>query len=126
MITPAPLIAATARRLQHRCFSDSDGIRMVSQDGKRAVWLTSEQHRTLVDDFAEAIRPVNRRTKWGFVLSIPVTIWTLGKVHVLGVDRFVDGSGVPGASLVLVLVMMTWWPLLVVAYLFNTSRCGYR
>ena len=112
-ITPAPLIAAAARRIQHRTYTDADGVRMLRQDGRQAVWLTAEQHRALLDDSGRAMRPVNKRAKWGFALSIPVTIWTLGKVHVLGWERIIDASGVPGASFVSVLLILTWWPLLV-------------
>lgn len=34
-------------------------------------------------------------------------------MHVLGWDRMIDSSGVPGASFISVLFILTWWPMLV-------------
>ncbi|MFD1107475.1 hypothetical protein [Sphingobium olei] len=127
MMTPNPLIVAATRRFEHRSFRDANGIRMVRNDGKRAVWLTSDQHQTLVLDFARTMQPVNAALKWGFILTIPITIMTLSLMHSSGLDRIIDGSMVPGASFIGSLIILTWWPLLVVAYhWFGTRRAIAR
>jgi hypothetical protein len=120
MVTPTPLFAAGALRLQHRSFCDADGIRMVSEDGKRAVWLTPEQHSALLNDFADAMRPINRRAKWGFILTIPVTILTL--VVTQGLEHILYNSGVRGAYSVYDFLVVTWWPLFLVAYHWAAAR----
>jgi hypothetical protein len=95
---------------------------MVSEDGKRAARLTPEQHQSLLADFAQAMLPINRAAKWGFTLSIPATILTLGIAHSTGLDRAIDRSRMPGASLLGVFLLLTWWPLLVVAYHWLGTR----
>ncbi|MCW2336962.1 hypothetical protein M2337_001195 [Sphingobium sp. B2D3A] len=122
MITPAPLIAAASRRLHHRTFRDSDGIRMVSQDGKRAFWLRPDQYRDLLSDYVQKFRPISKRTNWGFTLSIPVTILSLGLTHVWGLDVLLDRPGMAGFSFIWALIVLTWWPMLMVFYHWTAMR----
>lgn len=110
MITPAPLIAAAAKRLRQRSYHDSDGaVRMVLQNGG-AVSLTRKQYADLLTDFAEAMKPVDRRLRLGFTLTIPVMIITLALLVNIGLDDLISAITLPGASLALGLISITWWP----------------
>lgn len=110
MITPAPLIAAAAKRLRQRSYHDSDGaVRMVLQNGG-AVSLTRKQYADLLTDFAETMKPVDRRLRLGFTLTIPVMILTLALLVNTGLDDLMSAITIPGASVVLGLISITWWP----------------
>lgn len=122
MITPDALIAAGQKRLAHRSYHDTDGrIRMLRDDGQ-ATWLTHSQHRDLVMDYAEAMRPINGRLKLGFALAIPVTLLTLVITFNLGIGEMIDTVPVPGLSAFAAFIVLTWWPFVVLVQHWRSVR----
>ena len=112
MITVKPLEQSAERRLLHRSFHEHDGsIRMLSSDGRSAARLTSPQWETLIDDFAAAMQPVNKALRWGFNLTVPIIILTFAfmpssrSIPVIGA---LHGK----ISLIIPILMVVWWPML--------------
>ena len=112
MITPAALVAAVGRRWRHRCYRDADGsVRLQRKDGQFAA-LTPGQYDAIQTRLAAAMRPVNRRLRWGFALSIPMMILTLACTSAIGADHVIDGLAIPGASMAAGVLVIAWWPFL--------------
>ena len=122
MITPDALIVAAQKRLAHRSYRDSDGRTRMLRDDDRAVWLTPSQYRDLVVEYAEAMQPINRRLKRGFALAIPVTLLTLVITFNFGIGRAIDALPIPGVSALAGLIVLTWWPFLILFYHWRSVR----
>jgi hypothetical protein len=112
MITTKPLEQAAERRLRHRSFHEYGGsVRMLSSDGLSAARLTFPQWEALIDDFAAAMRPVNKALRWGYNLTLPVMILTIA---FMPNPRSIPLVGALHGriSLIVPLLMIIWWPLL--------------
>lgn len=87
----------------------------------RAVWLTERQHEELLVEFAEALRPINRRLRWGFTLAIPAMLVTLAIVARTGAASVMDALAGP-LSIAAGVACLCWWPFLVLAYHWRSVR----